>query len=500
MDKGPQTAEMNSLEGIWDVGMDMVPPPRETVNYEYIRLENHGSNVSNLTNYKVWTTDQNAFYIPSSALLQVDVKMTKNGLNPLTVADQCVLASNPYKLFNDISLRLGNEQVTRIDHPGLVSHVRNLTEAGRDYIETVGKSAGYYLDSTPDLATNGTIAYTAAPAVNDAAVAAPVFRPVSWSDEIQYQLVGLDTALGVDGANTVANIAVGARKNPNYDASFAEKLERAIASGQNSMKFLLPLRDVFNLIDREKVWRGTRIEVEANKYNNVNSSLQAALASGHVITIERFALWIARVKPSFAALAKLESQLIAKPVVEHRFENIVLYRNVIPANESGERVVQIGSKQSRPTKCFIFFQFNTRETSPHLNPLQFDLLGAGGANNITSIELRHNSVRVPNLVYQPDVDFTRIVQELHRIGYKSDDVADSACITMENWAKMYPVFGFSLENTEGQPFESRSITNLECVYSVKDEVAQSYTMWALVFSETSAYFDTSSGITTIKVQ
>jgi len=215
------------------------------------------------------------------------------------------------------------------------------------------------------------------------------------------------------------------------------------------------------------------------------------------IQIQRVRMWIARVRPSFDALAKVEKQIAAKPVVEHKYDNVKLY-TLNKTTAAGEQNWQLVHKSSRPTRVIVGFQFANRNTLEELNPLEFDLLGAVGASVINRVELRMNGKQVPNIVYDPSYDHARIVQELYRLGGADVDASTSSCITYDNWKLLYPLFGFDLSQQEGAAYESRSTAVLDLIWNLSSAANSAYNVVALVFSEGSAYFDHSSGVSTIK--
>lgn len=515
MDNGPVTAQMPQIPGLFDLGLDDIPNPQEVISWENVQVENNTSRQTDATNYKCTTFNQSNFYLPKHLYAAVEGRMIKKNSSGTKVAlsatDQAVLAANGLMPFVDARLRLGGTLVGTMQFPGVASHLRNLLESGRDYIETVGPNAHFYLDSVSDLHNEATINYTGRPAVisgTGAAEPAPTaanfqdgYVPKSLKDEVQVLLAPLATPIG-SGANAIKNLVIDSRKNPNYDASFAERYRRAMASStmvvgaDGCYKLLLPVRDIFPILERERVLRGTEISIEFNKNNNPASCVWGQVGAGETILfeIDRFSMWIPHVMPSTAAYARLEAQVVAKPVSEYRFENINLYQ--FNSSGGGNQVLPIGNEQSRPTKCVVAFGYADRLTNQKLNPLQFDLLNS----SITSIRLECNNKFLPYITYEPHLDHTRIVQDLHQIGYKEGDVSDSACVNIKNWKEVYPIVAFNLENIEGQPYEVRNRADLRLHYTLSDADPDPYNIFVLVYSESTAYFDTSSGRTTLRVK
>jgi hypothetical protein len=520
MDKGPVSEIMPPLPSIFDLGLDELAPAQEVVSFEYVRVENNTSKQTDATSFQCTTFDQTAMYVPSSIHIAVRGSLKKVNASGNKVAlganDQAVLASNGWAPFVDARLRMNDVEVGMITFPAHTSQLRNLLESGRDYLQTVGPNAHYYIDEVSDNHNVATISYS--PLLNPetapvAGATGKLYLPVSLYDEIQTEQTSVQT--GFQGALTtgfqgsIRTIGTRSRKNPNFDSSFAEKYRRAKASAGLNVEggdlpaaepyeLLLPLRDLFPILDREKVLRGTAIEVIFNKNNNDAASVWGTTATNEKIffEIDRFSMWIARVVPSTAAYSRLEAQLVSKPVSTYQFENLKMYQFVFPKLDLGSNVWQIGNQQSRPTKCVIAMQYADRLTDQRLNPLQFDIIN----DVLSSIQMECNNKRIPYSTYLPDKEWVRIVQELHRVGYKEADIADSACVNYKNWKSVYPICVFSLQNIEGQPYEVRNKAELRLEFNVKTAVNAAINVFALVYSESTAYFDSSSGRTTLRIQ
>ncbi len=489
------TEQMQEYQGdIWDVANPIAMMPKTTIDLQHMYYENAGGDVSAQTNYRVYTTDESSYYYLPSAHLQVDFSLTQAGGAALTEAQQTAIASNGWCLFEDVRLKFQDNEVMHVQKPGKVSHMVNLIEKGKNYIETVGENAHYFLDSVSDNADLiGTVrvAYTA-PVVGASTTVGTT--PVSMVDEVQY----VRTVVGGGCTNAAVTSAT---KNPYYDPAMRRKIDRVLEAGTGDQKLFLPCADILPILMTDRVVRGSRIELELNKISNAAEAL-FGLTTDAKLTIKRVRLWMARVKPSLQALARVESQIASNPVVTHNYDNLKLYRLPYNVTAQGEQVWQLQHKANKPTKVFVAFQYALRDTDARLNPLQFDLLGTAGANNLSKVELRVNGRQVPSVVYDPSYDNTRILHELYRLGSK--DIEDSACLNKKNWKSMFPIFGFDLSAIEGSSYESRSHAVLDLIWTTAATVANTglatstYNVVALVVSEGSAIFDYSSGQTTIR--
>lgn len=472
-----------TADTIWNVSQSMGMTPKDTIDYEMMYYENQGSNVVNDTNYRLWTTDVNSFYYLPSAMLQVDITTYQSdGSTQVTTANNTALASNGWMLFQDARLRVQDKELGHVQYPGKLCHVRNLVEAGRDYIETVGENSHYFLDSVSDTGDVSFSAYTEGTVVAE---------PAGMYHEVDYTLSG--------ATGTVST----ATKNPKFDPAFKRKVDRATSSDYSgTQKLFLPVSDIFPLLDLDRVVRGSKIEIELNKISNIKEAMFGALTDG-TITINRIRLWIARVRPSFDALAKVEKQITAKPVVEHQYDNCRMY-SINKTAASGEQNWQLVHKSNKPKQVYCFFQLAQRNTDARLNPLEFDLLGAtgtAGSCNINRVELRANGKQLPNIVYDPSYDHSRLVQEIYRIGGNDIDLTASSLVTYKNWKTLFPLFAFDLSELEsGSSYESRTQVVLDFIWNLNGTPPAAYNVYAMVVSEGQSSLDYSSGLTTIKTE
>jgi len=516
---------MMEERGIWDIGMPTPLLPRDTVDYDYFSYESQGGNISAQTNYRMFTTDATGFYYLPSAMIQVAFTVTKSdGVTQVDLADNAALCANGWSLFEDARLRMNDQEVAMVQKPGKLCHIVNLVDKGLTWVQTVGKDYHYFVESVSDLATTGATgiasdrpAQYVAPIVASTLATDGSFQPRGMYDQVQL----IKTA--ISGATGAVQLV---QQNPNWDPAFQQRVNRAIfkpigadgtvSTGAALQNIFLPLKDIFPLMELDRVVQGTKIEIELNKISQVAEAIFSGNTSNCLINIQRIRFWVARLRPSLSALARVEEQVAANPVVNHTYDNYKLYLQPYNNTAQGEQSFQIQHKQNKPTKVFIAFQYAVRSSNQLLNPLQFDLLGVRQTNttgltgmgpnqvscNLQNVQLRHNGKPVPNLPYDPNTDYSRILYDLYRLGAKESE--DSACITFDNWKNLYPIFGFDLSLLEGAPYEARSQSTLDMYWNVSNTInntfiaSQSYNVYAVVVSEGSAVVDFSSGITNVR--
>ena len=470
-------------EPMQDSRFDLSPPPAmstDLVNYELVRFDNIGDCTSQ-TQYRVFSTDQSSIYDVSQAKVEVQFTVQKSNGSTVDLADQCCLASNGWSLFENAKLYLGEQEILNVQKPGKVVQIRNLTEGSKQWIETCGDLAHYYIDQVPTSSgTTGQAAYVAPMTGTSTGTS-----PVSQYHPIQY-------VKGVIGsAGTVEQVMA----NSQYDPSFKAKVDRAVAGLQ---RVFLPLADVFPLL-KTTILQGTKVEVELNKISNVQEALYSTISTtGSLIAISRVVLWIPRIKPSLSALARWQEKVTATPQVQIEYENLSLHKLAYSNSTAGDAVWTLSSKSNKPLRAYLVFQRPQRDTSQAHNSLEFDL-PVGKTNLLSKVSIRANGKETPQFPYTPNTDYTRVLNDLYVMTGKSFSDVDSAPITRANWASLYPVFGFDLSAAESSAYESRSITNLEVNWTTTSDTGSSYNVYLVMVSLGKAVIDYSSSLTTLKL-
>ncbi len=477
------------LSDIWNVAKPPVEVDDSTIQYEFMEYPHYGS-PANETTLRVWSTDVSSYFLLSSAMLHVEFQV-KSSASALTVADQTALASNGWCVFNQVRLRLGDEQIAQVDQPGKACQMRNLVELGQDYMERAGQNSHHFIDRTSDAHSASLVARTIR-FVGQSTVGSTDYYPRGMYDENQLYISG-----ATDAPLTGDTDKPTSRKNPNFDLSFQRKVDRS----PTVQSVFLPLSELFPLCAQyNRVIKGTKIEVECVKESEVARAVFGAVAaSGLTLHITKYSLWVARLKPSLPALQMVESQLANRSQVEMLHSAMRLYTFPGQPAQAGSNTWPIHHKQSRPTHAIVGFQYSDRDTLSTLNPLVWDDL----VGKISRLELRYNGRSVPLISYVPNnsQEVPRIIHDLHKIGGKDRDPADSPIISVDNWVSgLYNLFAFDLQYTEGDAYESRQSCVLDLKWTLSDTPGATYTVMALLFSEAKSVFDYSSGITTVKTE
>jgi len=551
-----------STGSVFDIAYPLRSLPKDIVDFKYVYYESLGSNLgvtgNNTTFYRLYSTDGESFYYLPSAMLEIEFfSYSDNSSSRTPVVENTVtskaLASNPWLLFQDAKLLFNDELVSQVLNPGKLVHMILLTEKDKGYIKSVGANSGYYIDEVSDRATlnAGTAgdyitAFWDATGVTDSAGSATVTLPVAtttgtagvidtYAPKGMYNEIQISRKLfgGVTGIQAV-------RKNPNFDQAFKDKIDAAVAvSGTVSRRIFLPLKDLFPIMSMDRVIRGTKIEIQMNKQTNATNYMfgsettvasSKATATAGFIDITKMRLWVAKLKPSVAAYAKVEKQIAANPSVEHEYENYQIYSQLYPLPITGDGTFTVSHKQNKPKRIYVAFQYSLRDQSVLLNPLQFDLLcqipmdnaavlpthgavpynaSASVGTGLNRVTIEVNGTQVPVQYYNPssNTDIARIVNDLYEVAGVDDERV--APITQKNWVTQYPIFGFDTSMVEGSPYESRTQTVIEVKWNdslgatntgLGTGASLAYNVWCLVVSEGRAKINSASGRSYITLQ
>lgn len=477
-----KNSEMPPLMGSqWMISVPANHMDTSTSDYEYIPYR--CADVSGTT-YRLWTTNTSAYqYLPHS-MLEVNFQVKTNG-EALDESDSMALNSNGWSLFENVKCKLSDELIGQVSKPGKMSHVRNMSEFSKEYMDRVGEKSHHYLDTVSDAILPATVARNL---YVDTDVDTE-WKPTGMLDELQ--------ALYTDTAKVVSAI----RANPDFDPAMKKKVARSTTS----QSIFLPVSEIFPLFGHPKVLIGTRIELELNKVSAVSEACFGSNDTTLSIDINNLTLWIANLKPSLKANQLVTKQISESPVSTVLYDNIQMYSRYNNPNDAGQVNFLLSHKQQRPSHAYVFFQKSTRDSDAGLNSLQFDRLGG----KLNRLEFRINGRQVPARAYDlssstglfPSIpsDASRIVHEIHRVSGKAQDYADSACINYEQWAKVHPYVAFDLSFIESSSYDTLSTAEVEVVWNLSAAPDYTYNCHVVLVSSAQLQLDYSKGITSIRL-
>ena len=443
------------MDSRWDVFDSQKMSHDGSIDYEFQVLNTQGD-VLKESNYEVYTTDKSAFFDPMSLALEVEHNTTlldDSGVTGANDDESPLLASNGFLMFEDARYFVGNNLIQMVRKPGIHCHMDLITEASKEYLDTIASNAHIFVDGRSDTA--------------------------------------------VAGAQTQANLAT--------DPAYVRRLARQVDQGNGYQRSFLPLHLIFESLKDDKVIQGSELRFILNKVSNFNEALYgSALSTDAKLNIKSIRLWGSKVKPSPELYANFLKKAKESSVVTRQMVVPELYfTSRLKITGGGTETYQVDANTSRPVKVVLGFQFTDRVTDPKLNPLEFDTLGANKESpNLSSVTLRVNGHRVPQArPYAPSIDgSSRIVQEIYRTAGMDQQTLGSSSITSENWLTQHSLFVFDLSNIQGSPFEKVERAQIEVEWGTSADVDRPYRVMVQVYSAKEYEYSYSTGTTLISLK
>lgn len=396
----------------------------ETNEYELkpigdVSLESRFANESDVVEFQ--HTSNKEIYDPSRIHFRMTVRLTA-AAGAMQAADLFLPTLNVAEIFNrgDLEIAGGTEKET-IPFIGKANTVLSLLYKSRDHINSVGTLTGFI----PNVS-----------------------------------LAEINKAAATDAANYPNNYTLdrGTLTRMERWGLIAGQTAKATFDFQLNWGFFLENKKYSNLPFTVRLYR-------ANDNALIEKLANAdAAAKKPSIVVERLSMFIPVLRPEASTFLKWEAQLRGDYLLQ--YNTIHVERKLIPNGH--ETDVQTSSLPSIPSKAFVVFQNVSRSAAltaaaPHLNPSIFD------NNNIQTIQvIVNNAKRVPFVV--PDCDFTTagaydyalVMHNTLTACNQFQDYNGGGIIDYANFKKLYPIYGFNLDNgISGLPELNKSPCNLE---------------------------------------
>ena len=471
-----------SLAPVWDISNPSTDLDLSTEAFDWHEIREQAVDVSNKQNYRLYTTDQEAFFLPSSAHLQFDFQVKKSNGDALAESDYTALVADSLSCFEDIVLRFDNNEMARLNKPGKAHYMKALCEYSEEFAKSVASNHRFYPDSASDFGLDSTVEQTEIIVGGDL-TGAPInsrTTPKGMFQPLQMVYTASDPSLASGDI----------RKNPNYNPGFRQRVQNSTGK----VTAFVPLSECFPILEQyNRVMKGLRLEVEANKVSQVPEATFGALVGTPTLEISRISMWIARVKPSLAVLKSVENTLVSNSQARFNYDHMEHFalENVDKATTS--RTWRIASEHAKPLKLIVGFQRTDRKTNHKLNTLEFD------TNNVSSIHVRINGVQYPVEQYQPSNphDVNRIVSDIYRVGCKNDGQS-SSLITRDNWDSHNALYVFDLNYQPESSLRQRQVAEVELRWTLSSAPSVNYDVQAVLFSDRQVEIDMKNGKVSIK--
>ena len=346
-------------------------------------------------------------------------------------ASNCGLeAGGACSLFHTVRLRVANVLVESND---VYSHINSFTKSLMnycdDYARSIAVSNGFVLDTMPTTDDAPFVTTTVLSAVGGTA--------------------SVPTAVGANPATLAFSKTVA---NPNHNSGYATRkaLFGLTTTGRQRQTFYLPLRNILDFCEPNKVIRGCAIRLELVK-RSIFEMVYGSSAESY-FSIDKCSLWMPIIQPSLPILASLESQISKGISIPWSYNNWRTYAS--NGSKETNRRYQFNTQSDKPLFCFLACKFDKPSATlqQNFNNLQFDHC------NATSCQLLVNGLRVPYSAYTPvwgagsTQDTSRVYSAL--MEYNSKYLADSetgSLINIANHRSLYPYYFFDLGSLDDLP-------------------------------------------------
>ena len=476
---------------VWEVSEPNTKIDNSTIEKEWQEIRENRSDLSGVNTMTLYTTDREAYYLPSEAMVEVNCEVLKaDGSTVLSDTDYTALIGNGFGLFEQISLKLDEQKIAQVDKPGVAHHLKSLVEYSKDYADSVAEKQWFYPDDAPE---GNDIAVDTSRFVGVGGTGPAGYYPTGQFHEVQYNVSGA-TGGALSGTVTAPSI----RKNPDFNSAFKKRVERCWHSngrlGVNQI--FLPMAEIFPILAQYgRVLKGSRLQMDFQKIQNTPEAFfgDNTGSMNPIVKIHSMAMWLPRLRPSLEVRAKLDRQLASNSKIELAYEHLQHYYDVNRANATGEHRFRVVSEMARPLRALVAIRKATRKSTYDENSLQFDI------GNITSIQMRVNGRQFPEESY--DVSGTkghaRILHDLHQLGQKDADLENGSLLNYKNWKEQYPIFGFDLSHLPQDAFQSKSIADLEV--RITGDAGANYDVHVVLVSERKLSIDLVSNHTKFKM-
>jgi len=463
--------------------------------------------------------EHDRYILPSQFYIQLQFSITKSNANDI------IAPVNPisHALFTDTRYDINGTQIEINDNYARQrALIQGLTNYKRSYINTIGRSHGWALDTpgTGDSINKYNITttsqVTSAQSVNnnivDNAIVDDAAADTGGGDLQIASLQDLvtaadDFATAADGAarqtartnfNIAAgNLAINSQVNINVGSNFgnlsvnnaelqtfndglAQRYSLRSSNGAvDTYNLRIPLSEYFSFCrDINTVFRGYNHDIyfKFNKYiNSIIHRSNGVVRTINHITIKKFRLWIAIVKPSPTTAIKLnrmyekfEAIQMAKPITYYPYR--VFYRH----DNTNSLRWHLGNLLNRPMHLYFIM------TEPNKNDQTGDSPSVFKHRNLTYLSLQVDTQDFPERGIECDFttgedDYFRAYHYyLECAGYNKVDPGD-APITYNEFKNNYPLFSIDLTNADESVFAGARN------YLIKAEMTAAPTQFFAIF-------------------
>jgi len=448
----------DNMQRYFDIDSGDYLPNQTLEDYYWTEFKEDANTPAGAVRYSISTTNTNAKMRLGKAYLEVQCNISKDNGTAFTGAGgfepHLAPINSAWHLFSGVRAILGSQQIYNSKYTGKEHLMRHLVKYNKEYAKTVGSQVIFYPDTAGD--------EHLAASVTDVLLATAVEEAGMYKSQLGD---GLNVQNAANNGTTVA--VIGLRDNPDYNSGFKKRVDQFVVNGAlKTVTLWLPLSEVLTFFeDYDRVMTGLRFELELDKneaYTDIlfGDARAAVTTATPKINITSLSLWVPTVKESVSIAPELtEKFLSSSRTIMYRHVNS--YRsNLFTHGDGVPGSWNVTTETAKPLKAYVGFQFADRATNYKLNSGQFDSL-------FSDIWLNINSEIIPRDTHKSVLNangsvgkFSRILQDIYRAGDKDLDDEESSIINYQNWAKIYPIVVFDLEQL-GESLFKKSVAHIE---------------------------------------
>lgn len=473
---------MSYKQPLWDITSPRFLRDESTNEFRWRETRTEGQ-TRGASTLRVKVDDTSNFLLFSEALLQVDFEVSATSLT----SSEVVALPNAWSLFKSGQIMFNGKQICQNNYLAQISHMMNLQKYSRDYSSSIGDTQMFYpiakraLQDPVSLACAGKLFVPQLPATQltpadlvNIGLTGIVADDIVWlprndpSAEFQIRHIASVVSGNVVLTATADSNQISIRRNPIYDASFAQSRKRLlgnVVANKSVCSVMLPLKEVFPVLGMafDRVNRGVRFELELLKNDLIPSVFFApSNPPGLTFDIVRCSVWVPALFPSLESQTMVESQIATAGSLIEPYEQYDL--NAYPVNTmTAEQNIRLAIQKSRVSRIIVAFQLQTQTSDVRLNPLQFDDPGKLG-----KLELRVNGVQFPMETYNTNSDvgsrqgLVRMLRDVYHSNNKTYDYDNGSLVDFESFVNgSHRVYMLDATFMNQDPFRKQSVSDVE---------------------------------------
>ena len=372
---------------------------------------------------RITIENQDEFFLPSEAYLNIKGQLQKNDGTAYSDADVITLTNNALMyLFTNIKYNLSGQEIESLNNPGQGTSMLGMLTYPDDFSKSSGLNQLWYKDTGTD-------------------------------------------------ANLATNLGFAARqgyivRSPNPKGTFS---------------FCVPLRHIFGFAcDYEKIIYGFKHELTLFRKDDSDAIFRAAATVAGKINLTKCSLYMPLVYPSDEAKSTLHNTIESKSSLDVGYRMRQCDTITVPQSTTFSWRLSVKSSPEKPRWIILAFQTN-KGGNQEQNPAIFD------HSNLINAYVTLNSIRYPAVDYQLNFaqqDFSRMYKEaadFRKNYFAMDSLISNSNINPSDFKDLFPLFVFDVSKQSERL--KNGITDITIKTQFSDNVPANTQAYALVISD-----------------